>query len=710
MAEKESKTKKGLTRRTFLKATGAVGAGVAALKLLDIAPDPAMADTEWGGGYVGKILHVDLGGGHLGNDGGGILTQTEPTYKYADRFLGARGIHEWMIFNNVPIDADPLGEESLICLGAGPLIGTLYPSAARLEITSVNVLTGGTDHSNGGSDVCCEMKYAGYDNIIISGKAGSQSYLYIEDDRVELRDASHLWGKNLLEATNVMREELGDKWIRAVGIGVAGENLSKIASVQGAPGWRAHAGNGHGAIWGSKNLKLVAVRGHGAVKVADPEKFKETVDALWAKAPLSPRSRLEGWAGGATVRKPTEILTRLRNCQQLGSMYDYSIEERDSINQIAFDAHGYTGKRFACRHCGARQMDWTYYKITDGPHAGVKTAGYMSCYQVSWFGLLDPVLNPADLQYWIWLGDSLGVDDGKLGATISWAHECYQRGLLTTEDTGGIELVWPRDKGDNETLFQVAEDIAHRRGKLGELLADGAFEAAKKIAGRLSDEGKPPEYYVVGTKKGVVNKDHARGGHRWYAKGGAKWLFACAVSSRGGMHNDGSAGTGPAASTMTPEEYANMKNLGVYPETGRWVSHGEWEKEVYDALGMCWNVKDFSHDEIATALNYATGSSFTGNSLLYQMGRKLYNIAKAINTLRTGWTREYDQPMERVTEPLPPPNDPFCIDVDKWNEQLDKYYDFHGWDRETGWQKRKTLNDLDLGQVALALWREDKLK
>jgi len=712
MAEKK---KRKFTRRSFLKGASIAGVGIAAAgplsKLLNIGPDSAMADTEFGGGYAGKILHVDLGGGHLGNVGGTILTTTEPTYKYADRFLGARGIHEWMIFNHVPIDADPLGEESLICLGAGPLNGTLSPYAARLEITTLNVQTGGTSHSNGGSDVCSEMKYAGYDNIIISGKASSPSYLYIEDGRVELRDAFYLWGKNQMEARNIVREELGDKRICSVGIGVAGENLSKIACIHG-DAWHAHGGFGIGAIMGSKNLKLVAVRGHGAVKVADPEKFKETVDALWKAAPLQgPAGFWEGNVGGYNKSLQTSAYWppwRSRNGQWRG--VERSIADVEKFDHKVFDDRGYTGRRYTCRHC-PKADHGHFYKITDGPNAGMKSKWIMTCVSTSFLKELDPVpdyITAADTIRWTYLVDSLGLEDGHASNTISWALECYQRGLLTTEDTGGIELNWPTT--DNEIIFQVMEAIAYRRGKLGELLGDGAYEAAKKIAGRLSDEGKPPEYYVLGTKKGGLHYEQdlmnkATKNPDGSLKFQIAWAFQCTVSIRGGKHSNPYGE--PPASTMTPEEYANMKNASKYEEKGRLTSYGEWMKEVVDSLGICWQAPNYTSDKIAPVLNYATGSSFTGDSLVL-MGKKLFNIAKAINTLRMGFTRENDMPRERELEDLTPL--PGHLDINKWNEQLDKYYDFHGWDRETGWQKRKTLNDLDLGQVAIALWREDKLK
>ena len=698
MAEKK---KRKFTRRSFLKGASIAGAGIAAAgplsKLINIGPDPAMADTEFGGGYAGKILHVDLGGGHLGNVGGTILTTTEPTYKYADRFLGARGIHEWMIFNHVPVDADAFDPENLLCLGAGPLSGT--PGASRLEITTINATSGGTSHSSGGSDVHSEMKYAGYDNIIISGKASSPSYLYINDGEVELRDASHLWGKNAIEARNIVREELGDKRICAVGIGVAGENLSKMAMITG-DAWHAHGGFGLGGVMGSKNLKLICVRGHGSVKVADPEKFKETIDSLWHSTGLAPYHWLETWGGGYNLHK---TMQRLRNGQWLGPTW--TDEETDQTNQKGMDDNGYTGKRYCCRHC-PKINHGTFYKITDGPHAGVKCKWVMTCYASSWFGILDPLPGAADLLNFAFVEDSLGLDDTQTAATLSWAFECYQRGLITTEDTGGIELVWTRDSGagNNEVIFQVVEAIAHRSGKLGELLVDGAWDACKKLGPRVDADGKTPEYYIVGTKKNVTCKDQL--GRR-----SPKSDMGNYISLRGGKHSDGAYGPGPGRETMTPQEYADMKNGSIYAETGRFISYNNWLKEVYDSIGQCWHFRDdYSPDKIAAALNYATGSSFTGNSLVYQMGRKLFNIAKAINTIRKGFTREHDIPLDRVLEPLPLPNNPAHHDIVQWNEQLDKWYDYQGWDRETGWQKRKTLNDLDLGQVAIALWREDKLK
>ncbi len=378
------------------------------------------------------------------------------------------------------------------------------------------------------------------------------------------------------------------------------------------------------------------------------------------------------------------------------------------------DDNGYTGRRYGCRHC-AKSTHGTFYKITDGPHAGVKSKWIMTCHKTSWFGLQDPLPICADLIRWVYLADALGIDDSQLAPTVSWAFECYQRGLITKTDTGGKKLIWTRDKGhNNEIYFEVVEAIAHRRGKLGELLADGAFEAATKLGNRVDADGNTPEYYISGTKKNCVCKD--QGG-----RNRPKWDMGNYLSIRGGKHADGSFGPGPDASTMTAAEYADMKNGSIYEETGRFLSFNDWLKEVYDSVGLCWTQKNYSvdpnNDEIATALNYTIGSNFTGDSLVYKMGRKLYNIAKALNTLRKGYAREHDTPRARRLEPLPPhnipgltPNDPAYVDIVQWNEQLDQFYDFQGWDRDTSWQKKTTLVNLGLTEIARALKREGKLK
>ncbi len=542
------------------------------------------------------------------------------------------------------------------------------------------------------------------------------------DDTVELRDASHLWGKDPIEARNIVRQEEGDKRICAVGIGVAGENCSRIACIQG-DAYHTHGGFGCGGVMGSKNLKLIAVRGHGSIEVADAEKFKETVDDFWAtRMALATNHWWEGNVGGYNI--PLENAAyyppwRSRNGQWRG--VTRSIKDVEKFDHKVFDDRGYTGRRYGCRHC-AKSNHGTFYKVTDGPNAGVKCKWIMTCLSTDFLKILDPVPETAaeDVIRYVFSGDSLGFEDGQISSTISWAFECYQRGLLTKDDTGGIKLNWPGDKGpkNNDLIFQVMEAAAHRDGDLGELLADGAFAACKKLlekdggVPRLSDEGKPPEYYVLGTKRGGVHYEDDLNNKAKLNPDGSlkfriKWDFQTRVAERGGKHSN-YYGFGPDTSTMTPGEIANMKNQYAYEESGRYYSYTAWAKELCDAFGICMHIK-FTNDELATTLNYATGSHYTGDSLILA-GRRNFNIAKAINTIRCGFTREHDEPRERVLVDLPPPSLPGHLDMDKWNEQLDNYYEFHGWDIESGWQKKETLLELGLPGVAWALWREGKLK
>ena len=220
------------------------------------------------GGYAGKILRINLSSSE---------TYSEITLNYARDWLGGAGIGQRILYQEVKQGVTPYSPANVLSFGAGPLVGTLAPGAVRLSADSMNGLTLGVGNSNCCGPFAYTLKYAGFDQIVLKGKARRPVYLWIDNGKVEIRDASHLWGKTTWETLDLVREELGDQRIQTLSIGPAGENLVRGACIIGGKD-RALGRCGLGGVMGAKNLKAVAVRGGGAIEIAEPERFLSAVD------------------------------------------------------------------------------------------------------------------------------------------------------------------------------------------------------------------------------------------------------------------------------------------------------------------------------------------------------------------------------------------------------------------------------------------------
>ena len=222
-------------------------------------------------GWAGQRLRVDLTTGKI--------TKEPHSYEYRRKWIGGRGYNSDVIYNEVPANLDPYDPKARVCFGVGPVSGTAAPSTGRVTVSAKSPLTGGFGDSNMGGHWGAELKYAGYDQVVIQGRAKKPVYIWIDDDKVEIRDASHLWGKFPREADQMIKEEVGDEDIHIMMIGPGGENMCRFACTFNDV-WRAAGRTGTGGVIGSKNLKAIATRGSGTVKVADPKKLMEVSNRL----------------------------------------------------------------------------------------------------------------------------------------------------------------------------------------------------------------------------------------------------------------------------------------------------------------------------------------------------------------------------------------------------------------------------------------------
>lgn len=637
-------------------------------------------------GYAGKMLHLDLHTGEF---------STEPTEKYAREWIGGSGIAQWILYNHLKPWVTPYAPANEIIFSAGPLVGTLAPGASRMSADSQNTQTFGVGTSNSDSFFSSQLKYAGYDHILIHGRSRKPVYLWIDDDRTELRDASHLWGMTTWETVDAIRQELGDtEEIHTVSIGPGGENLVREACIMQDKG-RTMGRCGIGGVMGSKNLKAIAVRGTGSVEVAEPERFMEMVFRLREIFEKSAVSKIYRDYGVPMALKSKQASCGIpyKNFQELvlpDELYK-KINYEQFVEKYQAKVVGYP----ACpQHCSR------IFHIHDGPYAGLVTEGFWFEQLAEFSGRLavwEPTFVPKLNSYCNQLG--VGVD--LVAGAIGWAMECYQRGILTRSDTDGLELEW----GDTEVILELTRKIAYREG-FGNILAEGCSKASQII-------GKGSEYYAM----------HMKGQDLYEViRSAIAWGLGSCISTRGGGHVHGSP---LFESVITPlDEAKALKVFGVrvtndplsFEGKAAVVHYFERFHRLCNALGICqfctvWadiNLPGFP--ELAELYSAATGWQTTEPDLK-RITSKMLNVEKAFNLIHTNLDRKDDYPPDRdLLEPIPSGTlAGFHLTREKWDGLLDEYYEMNDWDKKTSYPTKRCLTELGLGQIVKDLSKCGKL-
>ena len=637
--------------------------------------------------YAGEILRVDLTTGRI---------SSEPTIKYAREWLGGSGVGQWILYNELLPWITPYAPANRLIIGTGPLNGTLAPGACRTTADSKNGLTLGVGSSNSCGHFAPELKFAGYDHIIFQGKARNPVYLWIHDNHVEIRDAFHLWGKTTWETDEIIKRELGDDNIQIISIGPAGENIVRGACIIQNKG-RAFGRCGLGGVMGSKNLKAVAVRGAGAVEVADPVRFMRVVDKAREACDQSEGSqtrRRYGTPIGLKRRQAADSIP-FKNFQYLELPAEYI--EKLSIENVN---EKYRVRNLASLSCpiGCSRYFW----IDRGPYAGLGTEGFEFEALADFAGKLG-VDDPTFVIKMNAYCNQLGLDVDNPAGSIAWAMECYQRGILTQSDTDGLKLEW----GDAGVILELTRKIAYREG-FGNILAEGCAHAAELV-------GRESEYYAM----------HLKGQDLYEPlRFNIGWALGACVSTRGGGHTTGSPSTTLEKALMESDPGKVKETLGIskfsalssYEGKAELVRYVEKLHRINNSLGICHfntinsDMSLLGFPQIAELYSAATGWETTEDDLKRAATRML-NVEKAFNLLHTNLGRKDDYPPRRcLEEPLPTGSAKgFKLDKEKWDSLLDEYYEIHEWDKKTGFPTRKCLEDLDLKGVADDLERAGKL-
>lgn len=623
-------------------------------------------------GWTGRILRVDLTNSRI------VIKSSK---KYVNRFIGGRGVSQWILFNEVEPDVRPLDPDNRMIFGTGPLTATMAPASCRLNVDTKNPLTGGTSTSNCGGNFAPELKFAGFDFIIIQGRAQKPVYIWINNSQIEIRDASHLWGKNTWETEDALREDLGEKSLRVACIGPAGENLVKAACII-VDKSRAAGRGGSGAVMGSKNLKAIAVRGTGRIEVFDPDGFMKMVDEALRKINESAVIQIKYRKGGThegIEATHMEGGTPVRNFQD-----DYwDPLKLEKIKQSVFRQR-YELRRMACFNCPIYCSH--FYEVREGPYEGLTCEGFEQQLALDLGTKLDIEYPPALIKMHATCSQ-LGLDTGNSSGPISWAFELFERGILTKKDTDGLELNW----GDYRVAIKLLEKMAKREG-VGDILAEGTKRASERL-------GRGSEKYALHIKGQDLSEA---------IRADKGWALGVVTSPRGGGHCAG----GAFVSSRVPKAGNQIVYEGK-PEIVFWF---EKYKAVLDMLGICYFTSLYSAADLLDLNDYAnlfskaTGINKNGNQLL-TIGQRVHNVEKAFNTLHAGFKRTDDFPPARLME------EPIrsglykgeLLEIGKWEKMLDEYYKLHGWDKETGWQTKESLLSLRLVKVMCKLLKAGRL-
>ncbi len=601
-------------------------------------------------GYAGKGVRIDL--------------SKEKTEKkkldpiQVKTYLGGVGLATKILYDEVPAKINPLSPENKIIFATGPLNGTFMPLAKGHVVISKSPLTGTICNSSAGGHFGAELKFAGYDYLILEGKSEGPSYIYIRGGEIEFKDARHLWGKTTHEVEDELRKELKVERIQVASIGPAGENLVRYACIINDKHNAAGRG-GMGAVLGSKNVKAIAVRGENEIKLADAEGLMKVVDEL-KKQMKGTRFDKSFSRYGTTLTVPITNecgIYPTRNFQEgVFPPFEKNFDPTYIYDKLVI-------RETACFGCPIHCNKTV--KIIRGSKPLITDRQ-----EFETFYALGGECGISDIEEVIYLGhlcNQLGLDTISTGATIGFAMELAQRGILD-ENVDGIKLEW----GNVEAVEKLIQMIADRKG-VGDILAEGSKRAAKKF-------GRGAEKYSMSTK-GMEFPG--------YDPRGAKGIgLTYAVASRGGCHK--------FAYTLKKEMWTG--ELDRFTEEGK----AAFVKELSDLTAFVKSVilcsfpidqSAFGIEKVLEAIKQATGVVYKLEDAM-KIGERIINLERLFN-FREGFTAADDTLPERfLREPMTEGNSKGkVVDLEKMKRE---YYRLRGWD-EKGVPTKKKLEELGLG-------------
>ncbi|MGD0027846.1 MAG: aldehyde ferredoxin oxidoreductase family protein [Candidatus Bathyarchaeia archaeon] len=591
-------------------------------------------------GYAGRVLHVDLSSGK---------TQVEPLNEdYAKKYIGGIGLGIRMWLDNSKAGVDPFSPENPLILVTGPIAGTVWPTGGNGHaFVSKSPQSFGVGEAKAHGSFGTELKRAGYDAVVLKGKAEKPVYVWIDDDAVQLLDASRLMGKSPAETEDAIREELGDYYIRVASIGVAGEKLSRMACVINDK-TRACGRTGMGAVMGSKNLKAIAVRGTRDITVAKPDEFMEYVKEFHErmKGPAAQKYR--------TLGTPENVLVHNSlSCMPTRNFNNSRFEGAEKVSGEVLNDK-YLVKIIGCSSCAMRCEHMCV--VAEGPYKNTMTRME---YETLW--ALGPYCGVDRLDAIIKgmaLTNYYGLDSISAGVTVGFAMDCYERGLLRQDQLDGIDARF----GNAEAMVQLVEKIGKREG-VGELLADGVKVASEKIGNGAEK--------LAAHIKGVETTGYDLRCLKTAALG-------FAVSFRGADHNRHGA--------YAFDVKGKVNRLVAEKGRGKMVRDMEDVYNLIDSFVVCKFSRGTYYKELpdmAKLYTLVTGIDVTPEELK-RCGERIQNAARLFN-IREGLGRKDDTlPWKVMHDPIPdegPAKGAFVTQAEL-DLLLDDYYESRGWTKQ----------------------------
>jgi len=619
-------------------------------------------------GCMGKILRVDLTKGRTSVE--------DLNIEYADKFIGGAGYAARVIYDIVTRDVDALSPDNALFFGAGPMVGSTFPGGTKWTVCYRSPLTDIWGESSASGSFGAEMKHAGFDGILLTGKAKNPVYLRVVEGKAEIKKADHLWGRDTVVTADIIKSDLGDKAVRVASIGPAGENLVRIASVI-SDEERVCGRTGPGAVMGSKNLKAVAVRGQIKIPLADEDQVRKLSNEarIAVKPPVAPAyrvGRVEALSVDGTA-KGVEGLEKqgglpVKNWTK-GTFPEASKITGTTMTKTILARPG------ACALCTVITC-WRYVRlnkdepIEHGPEYETVAALGSLCMNSD----LNSIVRANTMC------NRLGIDTMSTGSAIAFAMECYEKGILEKKDVDGLDLSW----GNSDSIVRLVGLIGLKKG-FGAVLGEGVKRASARI-------GKGSEEFAMHVKGLEIPMHEPR---RWWTM-----ALAYATSNIGAGHHQGM----PAFlewGYLQPE-FGYTEKLKPFELEGKAEAtkfHQDFHA-AFTAMGHCaftiGGVIPFTI--VSKAFSAVTGKE-TDHYGLLTCGERIWNIKRAFN-LKMGITEKDDTLPKRFLEPLP--DGAAARKVPPLKEMLKKYYELRSW--ENGKPTRARLEELEMPSIAKDLW------
>ncbi|MBI4201072.1 MAG: hypothetical protein HY531_02135 [Chloroflexi bacterium] len=616
-------------------------------------------------GYAGKILRVDMTREAVSEE-----TVDEPTLR---AYLGGAGLGSKVLSDEVPPGVQWADPENRLVLASGPLGGTSVGGTGTFSVSTKGALTNGATTTQANGFLGAYLRFCGYDAIVVQGEASRWLYLLIREGGAELKDAGHLMGRDTWETDTLIKQELGhrERAMSVFCIGPAGENLVKFAAICGDKGHVA-GHNGVGAVMGSKKLKAIAVeRGKRRIPVKEPRRLLDVSRQLLDYIKVNPGLDTYNWgtlqgvtnasAGGwLPVKNYTTNIYPIAKAEL----------ERYGAEYIRGQFQPKKNPCWACQlhHCHLM-------RITEGQYKGelVEEPEYEG------FAAWGPATGQTDVANTMVISndvDRLGFDTNECGWVIGMVMECYEKGILTLEDTDGLAMGW----GNADATRAILRRIAHRQG-IGDILAEGAMRAAARLGGEVPS-------MAVHTMKGNSPRGHD---HRtlWHE------LFDTCVSNTGTIETSRAVDRSVFGLPQSANPFSTEDVVLLTAKT-------KGSMQFEDSLGICRFNSRTHMGLLVEAVRAATGWDFTFDEAM-DVGLRTVNLLRVFN-LRHGIGPEMDRPSPRYgSTPVDGPAQGVSI-MPHWDSMVGDYYEMMGWDRQTSRPQPETLRRLGLESLIPTIW------